>query len=377
MKKNIAGSPPAPPRLRAAPLAARLAAREAAHDRQATFASDNIETLAEEGFFTLNVPTRHGGLGADLEETIESLRELAHGSPSTALMLAMHTSILANYLLDPELVPAGERVSFLDQREWAFGEASKGKIFGVANSEPGAGGDVHHSQARVTGGARIEGLKSFCSMGLAADYFMAAARDEEGVVDYYLVSNEADHVTVGSPWDAIGMRSSESVTLRFDQAKVIGPLGYRGMLDGANNRHWSTLSFTAIFIGVAESLVGEIVPASKGMLQRVTAVELELTLQAARAYLRHCIDREPPRPDRDYLRLVRDCKLFVTRALAREAAAIYSAQSGSAYRFSSAVSRKFRDLLAGPMLRPPVGVWFDAVWEELEENAKCTMQNAK
>ena len=57
--------------------------------------------------------------------------------------------------------------------------------------------------------------------------------------------------------------------------------------------------------------------------------------------------------------------LFATSSLAEKAAALYSAQGGGAYRFSSPISRKFRDLLAGPVLRPPVGASFDDVWDEL------------
>ena len=43
-------------------------------------------------------------------------------------------------------------------------------------------------------------------MGTHADYFMAAARDASGRVDYWLVANE--QVFVEGAWDAIGMRSS-------------------------------------------------------------------------------------------------------------------------------------------------------------------------
>lgn len=282
-------------------------------------------------------------------------------------MLAMHSAILANYLLDPLAVPSAERESFIEQREWAFSQAMSGKLFAVANSEPGAGGDVHNSKATVDSGRALSGVKTFCSMGTNADYFMAAARAEEEGVEYFLVRKEENRVTCERPWDGVGMRSSESVTLRFQNAPTLGYLGYRGMLDGINNRHWSTLAFTAIFIGTAESLLEEIIDSSEAILQQASAIDLQLTLQACRAFLRHCVDTEPARADQAYRQLVRDCKLFVTRSLAREASALFIVQSGSAYRFSSGLSRKLRDLLAGPMLRPPIGMTFDTLWEELAE----------
>ena len=349
---------------RAAALVPQLAAAERDHDLAGRYAADNIALAAGAGLLALNVPADFGGLGEGLSGTVETLRILAQGSPSTALMLTMHVAILANYLVDPAHVPAGERPFFLEQRQWAFGEAVRGKIFAVANSEVGAGGNVKNSRATAVDG-RLNGVKSFCSMGTNADYFMSAARDAAGQVEYYVIANDPLHVRVESPWDAMGMRSSESVSLRFDGARIIAPLGYRGLLDGVNNRHWSTLAFTAIFIGIAESLLNEVTAQKSGILQQVGSVDLHLTLQACRGFLRHCVESEPHPTDAAYRKLVRDAKLFVTRSLAQQATAVYLAQGGSAYRFGSSLSRKLRDLLAGPALRPPVGVSFDELWMEL------------
>ncbi|HEX7152013.1 MAG TPA: acyl-CoA dehydrogenase family protein [Thermoanaerobaculia bacterium] len=334
-------------------LVPQLAAAEPKHDREGVLAEDNLRLLTEAGLLTLNIPREHGGLGERLSGTIETLRILAQGSPSTALMLAMHTSTLSHYLLD-----AVDE----EQRAWAYREAVNGKLFGVANSEAGAGGNVKHSRAEVRDG-RVFGAKSFCSMGTRADYFMFAARDPQGVVDYWLVANE--NVSVDTPWNAVGMRSSESVSLKFDGAPVVGPLAHPGLLEGVNNRHWATLSFTAIFTGIAESLLAEVSKQKSGILQATNAVDLHLTLQACRAFLRHCVETEPAVTDDAYRKLVRDCKLYVTRSLAREASAVWVAQGGSSYRFDSSVSRKLRDLMAGPALRPPVGVSFDELWDEL------------
>lgn len=364
-------APPAPARAASALEAAQslvpaLAGAEREHDLAGRFAADNLALVRDAGLFLLNVPQSFGGFGETLGGTVETLRIVANGSPSTALMLAMQANILAHYLLDPQLVPAAERAAFLEQRDWAWSEAANGKIFGVANSEPGAGGDVKNSRAEVRDG-RLFGVKSFCSMGTNASYYMAAARDASGRVDYYLAENDPQHVTIASPWNAVGMRSSESVSLRFDNARVVAPLGYRGMLDGANNRHWSTLAFTAVFVGAAESLLDEVTSPKSGLLQRSNAVDLHLAVQACRAFVRHCVEAEPFPPTSAYRTLVRDCKLFVTRTLAHHATATWLALGGSAYRFDSAVSRKVRDLLAGPAVRPPVGVSFDELWEELEE----------
>jgi alkylation response protein AidB-like acyl-CoA dehydrogenase len=349
-------------------LARRFAERETRHDDDGRYAADNIADAREAGLLTLAVPESEGGLGADLRLTTETLRILAHGSPSTALMLAMHTSILGHYLLDPSLVPAAHREYFLQQRSWAWREAAQGKIFAVANSEPGAGGDVMNSKAAIStvaGLTTINGLKTFASFGTNGDYYMAAARDQHDSVDFYLVENDRQSIRAESEWNALGMRSSESCVLRLLNAPVVGALAYPGMLRGENKRHWATLSFTAIFIGIAESLLDEVRGSSESMLQKTEAVELHLALQASRSFVRHLTSDEPAKPDSEYKQLVRDCKLFVTRTLARQASDVFIAQTGRAYQRSSSISRKLRDLLAGPALRPPVGVSFEEVWEGL------------
>jgi alkylation response protein AidB-like acyl-CoA dehydrogenase len=347
-------------------LAQELAARERDHDLAGTFAAENIALLREAGLFRLIVPEELGGMGAGLAEAVEVLRTLAHGSPSTALMFMMHVSVLSQLLIDAELVPAQHRAFFREQRAWAFGEAMNGRIFGVANSEPGAAGDVHNSRALVTDG-RISGLKSFCSMGTNADYYMAAARDEHGTLEYWIVANDPLHVRADSTWNAVGMRSSESVMLRFDGARAIAPLGYPGLVDGFNNRHWAGLNFTAIFVGTAESLLDELRRQNGGVLHQTECVDFHLTIQASLAFVRHCVAVEPRVPDAAYRALVRDCKVFSTRSLAQRASALYIAQGGSAYRFGASASRKFRDLLAGPSVRPPVGMAFDEIWRDLEK----------
>jgi alkylation response protein AidB-like acyl-CoA dehydrogenase len=340
-----------------------LAAAEREHDRNGVTAVDNLRLLADSGLLAVNTPREFGGLGESLGGTVETIRKLAQASPSTALMFAMHTSTLSHYRIAPEHIPEREREGFVSQRAWAFGEAVNGKLFAVANSEAGAGGDVKSSRAEVRDG-RLTGSKTFCSMGTNAHYYMAAARDETGTVEYWLVANDPERVQVEKPWNAVGMRSSESVSLRFEDAPVIGALAYRGLLDGPNHRHWATLSFTALFVGAAESLL-DLLRGGTGILHATTAVDLHLALQACRSFVRHCVAIEPPVANGEYRRLVRDCKLYVTRTLAQHAAAAYSAQGGSAYRFDSPLARTLRDLLAGPALRPPVGVAFDEVWEEI------------
>src|SRR5688572_12098413 len=231
LRKNaLTAAPAAEPAVALDSLIEMFRQREASIDRAGKYAEENVSDLRAAGLLALNIPSHAGGMGADLSTTIETLRAIAQGSPSTALLLAMQTSVLSHYLLEPETIPASERRAFEKQRTWAWEQALEGKIFAVANSEPGAAGDVRHSQARVLkvpGGLVLNGVKSFASHGVNADFFMAAAHDEADAVEYYLVRNDGASVNAATAWDAVGMRGSESVVLRFTEAPVVGPLAYR------------------------------------------------------------------------------------------------------------------------------------------------------
>lgn len=350
-------------------LVPQLASNEPEHDRAGQFAAANIELLRAAGLLALNVPRSAGGFGETLGGTTAVLRTIAKGSPSTALMLMMHTSVLAHYLTPVDLVPEPEREYFETQRAWAWQQAVDGHLFGVANSEAGAGGDVKNSRAAISH-RKVSGTKSFCSMGTAPSFYMAAARDASDRVEYYLVENDVDHVKRASGWDAIGMRSSDSVSLRFDEAASLGPLAYDGLLDGINQRHWSTLSFAAVFLGTAEALLGAVKREGAAPLLATHLVDFHLGIQASSAFLSHCVSSEPRVTDAAYRRLVRDCKLFVTKTLAEKGAAVFAACGGSEYRTASRVSAALRDLLAGPAVRPPLAVGFEEVWRELAAEQK-------
>src|SRR5215813_2439789 len=68
----------------------RFAQRAEAHDREATFPSDDYADLRAEGWLGLCVPERYGGLGADYETYCLVAEQFAQGNASTALTVNMH-----------------------------------------------------------------------------------------------------------------------------------------------------------------------------------------------------------------------------------------------------------------------------------------------
>ena len=79
----------------ASSLVPALAARCAEHDRLGDFVDDGIALARDHGLVSMLVPSEVGGGGASHAEACAVLDVLAHGCPSTALSLSMHSHLVA------------------------------------------------------------------------------------------------------------------------------------------------------------------------------------------------------------------------------------------------------------------------------------------
>ena len=95
--------------------------RAAAHDRDASFPSENFEDLRKSGATAAFVPEDLGGLGLDsIHDWATGIERLARGDASTAIALNMHLAI--SRTLSGVLRAACERgdaeATALHEREW-------------------------------------------------------------------------------------------------------------------------------------------------------------------------------------------------------------------------------------------------------------------
>ena len=98
---------------------------------------------------------------------------------------------------------------------------------------------------------------------------VAARRVGEGpegrdVVDGFFVARHASGLLLDDAWDPLGMRATASVGLTLEETPAACVLGYRGCLEGVNARHWSTVLFAAVFVGVGEGALAAATEALRG-----------------------------------------------------------------------------------------------------------------
>jgi alkylation response protein AidB-like acyl-CoA dehydrogenase len=236
-----------------------FAARAAQVDAESVFPKDNFRDLHAAGLLGLTIPTRYGGQGVDPLTYVRCLKEIARGCSATGLTFNMHATVITTL----------ETLANPEQKQRYFDEVVRaGKLIASITSEP-QGGFRDRFALQTTfrpapGGYRIEGVKHFCSLGDAADYYFVTGLLEgdtsahTGVLSAML-PRETAGVCVEGEWNAVGMRGTNSLTLRYDcfveRDSVIGAPG--AFLQADLSRF--ALGYAAVYLGVAEAAFGFIV----------------------------------------------------------------------------------------------------------------------
>ncbi|KDP86497.1 acyl-CoA dehydrogenase [Cupriavidus sp. SK-3] len=201
-------------------LSARFAARAATHDRDATFAFENIAELHQLGLLDLTVPRALGGAGAGLAEARRVVHHVAAGDPSTALVLVMQILGHRNLAQDTQW-PA-------DVREQVQRSAvEQGALINSLRVEPALGsparGGLPATVARRQGdGWLLSGHKIY-STGIPALSWLAVwGRTDEPSprTGVFLVPRDAPGISVLPTWDHLGMRATGSHDVVFDNTPL-------------------------------------------------------------------------------------------------------------------------------------------------------------
>ena len=208
-------------------LGPSFAERAAAHDRHATFPTQNWDDLRDAGLLGLCIPAADGGLGGDFVGYALVSEELGRHCATTALTFNMHTAttILVGQIADDLDLTAAERTLLAERRaELRRGIVADGTIHSQPFSEGAAAGATAGYSTRavpVPGGYRVTGRKIFASLSGAADIHNVVCLvpgDER--IRFMGVPADAPGATIEGDWDPLGMRGTDSRTLVLDEAVV-------------------------------------------------------------------------------------------------------------------------------------------------------------
>jgi alkylation response protein AidB-like acyl-CoA dehydrogenase len=200
---------------RAAACGPLLAEHAAEHDRDGTWVQESFDHLRQSGLLKIAVPIELGGDGATIREVAMVQRELAKHCASTALASSMHQHVTAF-------------TAWRYRRGLPGAEATLRKVAddGIVLVSTG-GGDLTRPRGtavKVDGGYRVTGSKPFASqspVGSVMSTMFVYNDPERGLRVLNMgVPFASEGVSVGSNWDALGMRGTGSNDVVLDDVFV-------------------------------------------------------------------------------------------------------------------------------------------------------------
>ena len=200
----------------------RLQPSAAARDRLEQFPVDEARGLAELGLMGVNLPAALGGAEAGVVAYALAMMEIARGCASTAVTMAvtnMVGEVITRFGTDAQRAKYVPRLTSGEYTAGAF-----------ALSESGAGSDaagMATQAARREGGFVISGQKQWITSGDRAGVLVVWARTDtpearRGAkgISAFLVEQGTPGMRVGKHEDKLGLRSSSTVPLEFDDCFV-------------------------------------------------------------------------------------------------------------------------------------------------------------
>ncbi|NNF78100.1 MAG: acyl-CoA dehydrogenase [Rhizobiales bacterium] len=189
--------------------------------------------LGEQGFLAPDMPECFGGFDGSYEHMAVVIEEFARQGYSTiaGTMLGVHSGIVAHYILNNGTEEQKQR--------YLPGMASGEIVAAIAMTEPAAGSDLQgiKTTAKPDGnGYVINGSKTFISNGQHCDVVIVVAKTDLEApgskgTSLLLVDKDAKGFSRGRNLDKIGLHSSDTSELFFDNVRVTGD----AVLGGLNN----------------------------------------------------------------------------------------------------------------------------------------------
>jgi alkylation response protein AidB-like acyl-CoA dehydrogenase len=191
-------------------------------DEEAHFEPSIIAKMGDLGFLGMLIPEEFEGLGVDTSTYLLALEEIAVIDASTAVLMSVHNSLPTQMIL---------RFGTDEQKKRFLPAMARGEILGAfALSEPEAGSDAASltTQAVRDGDSWVlNGTKSWVTSGSHAGAIITMARidtasDRKGPrgIGAFVVTPDLPGFHVGKKEDKLGLRSSPTVQLNFDNLRV-------------------------------------------------------------------------------------------------------------------------------------------------------------
>lgn len=229
-------------------------------DNLKKFPHEIVKMLAEQGLMGIYHEEQYGGAGFDVVSFCLALEEIGRWDASLALTVASHTSLGSGHI-----ALAGnheQKLKFLTPL--ARGE----KLAAWCLTEPGSGSDASGMKTTAVKEGDswiINGSKIFITQGSVGDTYVVLAKTDptKGTkgISAFIVERSMEGVKPGEPMHKLGMNSSDTTEVVFDNVKIpagnlLGELGM-GFVDTMKVLDGGRIGIGALSVGIARGALEE------------------------------------------------------------------------------------------------------------------------
>jgi alkylation response protein AidB-like acyl-CoA dehydrogenase len=339
-------------------LAAEIAQREIAPhiarwDREHTFPRELIGKLNDAGIMGILVSEQHDGVGAGYVAYALAIEELARVDAGTACTVSVHSMICA---------VIGKLGTQAQKDRWLPALASGDAIAAFALTEPDVGSDATQVRATaktVPGGYVLNGRKQWCTNGgfsaVTMGMFRTGGSGAKGV-SAFLIDNALPGVVVEKVTEKLGIHTSNTVDLAFDDAKVpsdalLGVEG-EGFVNAMSTLAGGRIGIAAQATGILAACLDESVKFAKeriafgkpiGAFEGVSfkIAQMSMDLDAARLLVYRAASLADA--GKPFATEASKAKLFASTAARRHASEALQIHGGYGYTTEFPVERYYRD----------------------------------
>lgn len=191
-------------------------------DEKEEFPYEAVKKMGELGFMGMMVPEKYGGAGLDTISYVIALEEIGKVDASACVIMSVNNSLVCWGL---------DAYGTEEQKKKYLVDLAAGKKLGAfALSEPEAGSDATNQRttARRDGDYYvINGTKNFITNGANADVVLVMATTDrtKGTrgVSAFIVEKGTPGFAVAKKERKMGIRSSDTVSLSFEDCRIPGP----------------------------------------------------------------------------------------------------------------------------------------------------------
>ena len=188
-------------------------------DEEKIWPKDAVKKMADLGFMGIMVDQKYGGGGMDTISYTIAMEEIAKVDAAASVIMSVNNSLVCSLL---------SKFGNEFQKDKYLKKLSKGELLGAFSlSEPQSGSDASNmlTIAKKDGDNYIlNGTKNWVTNGKNSDIVIVAALTATGIghkgISCFIVEKGFDGFESGKPEKKLGIKSSDTTELYFDNVKV-------------------------------------------------------------------------------------------------------------------------------------------------------------